>query len=215
MTTTERARATRKPLWRRPWTVPLIAVSVLFVLVSLPPYLRPDPAGSRVPLHPGVDWHFPLLALHVVFGSIALLTVCFQIWPAMRARSLPAHRWVGRIYVFGGVLPGGLTALVVGALSGRGPLTVIPNLIGGLLWLTVTALAYLAVRQRRIREHRRWMVRSFALTVSIILDRAILVPLLQITEPITANAIASWVSFLGCVSAAEWWLRRSGHTRRR
>lgn len=215
VTTTVRERATRKPLLRRPWTVPLLAVSVLFVLVSLPPYLQPDPAQSRTPLRPGVDWHFPLLAVHVIFGSIALLTVCFQIWPALRAWSLPMHRWVGRIYVFGGVLPAGLTALVVGALSERGPLTMIGNLTGAVLWLGVTAPAYLAARRRRFREHRRWMIRSFALTISIMMDRVLTVPLFLVVEPKTAYAIATWTSFALCVSAAECWLRRSGHTRRR
>ncbi|MGO1051924.1 DUF2306 domain-containing protein [Crossiella sp. CA198] len=212
MTTTVRARATRKPWWRRPWTVPLLAVSVLFVLVSLPPYLQPDPAQARTPLRPGVDWHFPLLAVHVIFGAIALLTVCFQIWPAMRAWSLPVHRWLGRVYVFGGVLPAGLTALVVGALSERGPLTMAGNLLGGIAWLATTATAYLAARRRRFRVHRRWMIRSFALTVSIMLDRVLAVPLLHVLEPRTAHAITTWASFLTCVLVAEWWLRRSGHT---
>ncbi|GLW12367.1 hypothetical protein Misp01_74950 [Microtetraspora sp. NBRC 13810] len=40
-----------------------------------------------------------------------------------------------------------------------------------LLWLGSTAAGYRMARRRRFAEHRRWMLRSFALTFSIITNR--------------------------------------------
>lgn len=37
------------------------------------------------------------------------------------------------------------------------------------VWLGVAALAYRAIRQRRIAEHRRWVMRSTVLTFSFVI----------------------------------------------
>ena len=58
---------------------------------------------------------------HIVFGSIAMLTCCLQIWPWLRARNLALHRGLGRVYVFAGVLPAGLLGFVVGVNTPFGP----------------------------------------------------------------------------------------------
>jgi hypothetical protein len=101
--------------WRRPWIFPLGALVAIFLAFSLPPYLSMDPGRSRVPQPESLGVaHYWTLVPHVLFGSIALATAVLQIWPWLR-RTHPAwHRRAGRLYVFGGVLPAGLTALVVG-----------------------------------------------------------------------------------------------------
>ncbi len=45
------------------------------------------------------------------------------------------------------------------------------------LWLTVTAIGVVQIRQRRVADHRRWMIRSFALTMSIVINRLVGVPI--------------------------------------
>ena len=208
--------------WRRPWTLPLAAVAVAFVAFSLPPYLSLDPARSRVPQPPGFPLHFPLLVAHVVFGSVALLTACAQVWPWLREHHPQVHRAVGRVYVFGGVLPAGLLALPVGALSPFGPVARVSNVLLGSLWLAITITGYRRARQRRYVEHRRWMVRSFALTASIITNRVwaviayfTLAPhldtLFQGNETMlswTIAGLATWLGWVLTLLAAEWWLER-------
>ncbi|MFD4253944.1 hypothetical protein ACFWQL_29780 [Amycolatopsis thermoflava] len=67
-------------------------------------------------------------------------------WPAFRAKHPRGHRITGRIYVFAGALPAGLLGLYIG-------------------WRTA--------RRRRFGDHRRWMARSFALAMSIVLSRVV------------------------------------------
>ncbi|MEV0679827.1 DUF2306 domain-containing protein [Actinosynnema sp. NPDC050436] len=214
--------------WRRHWVGPLAVLVLAFVAFSLPRYLTLDPAQSRVPEPVGHGWHYPFLVGHVVFGSVAILTCVLQIWPWLR-RAHPAwHLRAGRVYVFGGVLPGGVLAVAVGAVSPFGPVNQVGNVLMGLLWLGTTVAGYRMARQKRYADHRRWMVRSTALTLSIITNRFWAVGLgltlpaqLDTTfggsEVALVQAIAGTSAWMGWVLpflAVEWWLDR-GRARRR
>lgn len=215
--------------WRRPWVAPLMVVAVAFIAFSLPPYLSMDPSQSRVPAPDFFPPHFVMLSLHVVFGSIAMITCCLQIWPWFRARHPKAHRMIGRVYVFGGCLPAGLMALVVGLATPYGPATMASDVLLALLWLGCTMTGWRMARQRRFVDHRRWMVRSFALTMSIITNRiytflfiVLLSPQLETTfhgdMNLLASTVASLSAWLGWVLpllVAEWWLERGDAAKRR
>ncbi|MER5267088.1 DUF2306 domain-containing protein [Actinosynnema sp. NPDC002837] len=219
-----------KTKWfRRPWVAPFAFLVLVFVAFSLPPYLTLDPALSRVPEPPAHPWHFPVLVAHVVFGSVAILTCVVQVWPWFRQRYPVAHRRVGRVYVLGGVLPAGVTALAIGAVSPFGPLNQAGNVLMGSLWLVFTAVGFRMARQRRFVDHRRWMIRSFALTASIMTNRIwgvvatiTLSPQLDTTfggsEVALLQAISGMAAWLGWVIpllVAEWWLERGDARKRR
>lgn len=215
--------------WQRPWIVPLAAIVVIFLGFSIPPYLSFDPARSRVPQPPelGVA-HFWLLVPHVLFGSVAMAGAVFQIWPWWRRRYPAAHRRLGRVYVFGGVLPAGVAALTVGAFSPFGPATRASNVLLALVWIYTTLTGWRMARRRRYAEHRRWMIRSFALTASTITNRVwgpifvvALTPQLDTTfhgDPgllvWVASAATAWLGWTIPLLITEWWLERD-RTRRR
>ncbi len=215
--------------YRRPWVAPFAFVVLVFVAFSLPPYVTLDPALSRVPEPEGHGWHFPVLVAHVVFGSVAILTCVVQVWPWFRQRYPVSHRRVGRVYVFAGVLPAGVTALAIGAVSPFGPLNQVGTVLMGSLWLVFTAVGFRMARQRRFVDHRRWMIRSFALTASIMSNRiwtavaaVTLSPRLDTTfggsEVALLQAVAGLAGWLGWVVpllVAEWWLERGDARKRR
>lgn len=74
----------RRSWWRQAWAVPVLMLAVLFVALAVPPYLTGDRSLSRVPTHDELVWYYPVLVAHIVFGSIALLTGAFQVWPWFR-----------------------------------------------------------------------------------------------------------------------------------
>ncbi|MEV4807991.1 DUF2306 domain-containing protein [Nonomuraea sp. NPDC049421] len=215
--------------WRRPWVAPLMVVAAAFVAFSLPPYLSLDPAQSRVPAPDFFPPHFAVLSLHVVFGSIAMITCCLQIWPWFRARHPRAHRRIGRVYVFAGCLPSGLLGLTVGVATPWGPVTMVSNVLLALLWLGCTLAGWRMARQRRFVDHRRWMVRSFALTMSIVTNRIygvlfgiLLFPQLDTTFNgdetqlmQTIAALSAWLGWVLPLLVAEWWLERTDAAKRR
>ncbi|HET6289012.1 MAG TPA: DUF2306 domain-containing protein [Amycolatopsis sp.] len=211
-----------KSWWRRPWVGPLAVVVVVFLAFSMPPYLAMDPSLSRVPQPAGFTSHYWFLAAHVLFGSIAIIGALLQIWPWFRAKYPAAHRKIGRVYVFAGVLPAGLLALTVGAMSPFGPVTRVANVVAGVLWLACTFAGWRAARQRRFGDHRRWMIRSFALTMSIIVSRVVgpiatitLRPRLETTfggsELALTQSVAgitAWLSPTLVMLVTQWWLDR-------
>jgi len=41
------------------------------------------------------------------------------------------------------------------------------------LWMTTTAVAFYCIRRRNFREHRHWMIRSYAITLIFVTNRAL------------------------------------------
>ena len=213
--------AARRRFAHGPWAVaPLLVVVAAFVAYSLPPYLSLDPSRSRIAPPAGVAAYYPLLVAHVVFGSIAIVTSGFQIWPWFRRRQPAWHRRLGRLYVFGGVLPAGVVGLAIGAVTPFGPVLRASDVLLALVWLAVTVAGLRAARAGAIVEHRRWMIRSVALTLSVITNRVwavvwilALLPQLPTTfggnEQLLVQTVAGLSGWLGWVLpllAAEWWL---------
>jgi len=208
--------------WQRPWIAPLMTVVLAFIAFSLPPYLTLDPSKSRIQPPEGFALYYPLLVAHVLFAATAMMTCCVQVWPWFRQRYPAAHRIIGRVYVFGGVIPAGIIGLIIGAVSPYGPTLRVSNVLLAILWLTCTITGFWMMRQHRFVEHRRWMIRSFALTMSVITNRVwavialvVLIPQLPTTfegnETMMIQTVAGLSGWLGWVLPlllAEWWLER-------
>ena len=205
---------------------PMKAIAPLFVLVAafvafgLGPYLTLDPTRSRVPPPADFPAYYSLLVAHVAFGSVAMLTCGFQVWPWFRDRFPTAHRRIGYLYIFGGVLPAGCLGLIIATVSPFGPVVAVSSTLLAIVWLSVTMTGFRNARRQRFVEHRRWMIRSFALTMSVISNRLwaviwfiVLSPQLPTTfagnEALMVQTIAGLSGWLGWVLpliAAECWL---------
>jgi uncharacterized membrane protein len=211
-----------KPWWRRPWVVPLLFLAVAFVGFSLPPYLTGDEELARVPIPDGLAFYYPTLVAHVVFSSVAMVTGVFQVWPWFRGRFRSAHRILGRVYVFLGCIPGGLSGLVIAVYTPFGPVAQVSSSILAILWLVFTVNGFRHARARRFAEHRRSMIRSFTLTMSIISNRLwgalatiFLLPRIdstfqgsEIAFDHAVSGLATWLGWTVPLLLVEVWLQR-------
>jgi uncharacterized membrane protein YozB (DUF420 family) len=205
---------------RTTWLAAALGVIVAgFLVYSVPPYLTGDAARSRVPATFGL--HYPLLVGHVALASVAMVAAVAQIWPGLRRRHPVTHRRVGRVYVVTAI-PAALCAMVIGAATPFGPILAVGNVVLAALWLWFTINGYLAAKARRFVEHRRHMIRSATLALSIITNR-IWTPILFIgLEPLQDSVFGGneehylWVvagvgALLGWsipLLAVQWWLTR-------
>ena len=218
MTTTEVRRP--KPWVRRPWVLPLGLLVTAFLVFSLPPYLGLDPAQSRIPAPTG--WYYPALVTHIGIATVAMVTCALQIWPWLRQKYPAVHRRTGRVYVFAGAIPASIAGFTIALAAPFGPVAAVSNVLLATLWFGCTVQGYRMARARRFGEHRRWMIRSFALCMSIIGNRIwgvvwtmVLTPQLDTTfggsELALGQAIAgitTWTGWVLPLLAAEWWLGR-------
>jgi uncharacterized membrane protein len=151
----------------------------------------------------GVPW----LAVHIAGAVTALALGSLQFLPALR-RGRSMHRWNGRVYVLG-CLVGGAAGLILSAGSWAGPIATAG--FGGLaiIWIAVTLLGWRAAVRGRLVEHRRWMIRSWALTLAAVTLRLYLplVMMLELPFPPAYRAI-SFLCWVPNLVVAELWLRR-------
>ncbi|MDT7792749.1 MAG: hypothetical protein QOD59_2185 [Mycobacterium sp.] len=150
--------------------------------------------------------HYPLLVGHVMFASVAMVTAVAQIWPGLRARRPALHRRVGRVYVCAAI-PAALCAMVIGAATPFGPFLAVSNVFLASLWLWFTVNGYLAARQRQFAQHRRYMILSATLALSIITNR-IWTPILVIALLPLQDSVfgGSEEHFVWCVAGIGAWL---------
>ena len=142
-------------------------------------------------------------------AAAALVLGALQFLPGLRRGFGPPHRWTGQVYV-AGCLVGGAAGLILAPGSHAGPIASAG--FGGLavIWIATTLLGWRAAVRGRLSEHRRWMIRSWALTLAAVTLR-IYLPLVMVLD----LPFLPWyraISFLAWVPnlvAAELWLRRT------
>ncbi len=190
---------------------------ILLVALSLPIALY----GLVFSFAPGAnpEFHQRLMGLpwfahaHFLGSGTALLVGGFQFSARLRRRWPSLHRWVGRTYL-AAVLLGGIGGLGLAAISYGGPPTHVAFALLAVLWLYSGARAWGAIRAGDVAEHRRWMIRNFALTFAAVTLR---IQLGLLTAAFGWNAddayiTVAWSSWVPNLVAAEWWLlgRRRG-----
>jgi uncharacterized membrane protein len=145
---------------------------------------------------------------HGFGGAIAALIGPFQLITRLRTSWPRVHVWMGRTYLTA-VLAGGLAGLYFAPISSAGTVGRVGFATLAVFWLYSGTRAYLAIRRGNVQEHRRWMLRNYALTFGAATLR-IELPLLIIgglSFPV-AYTLVAWISWVPNWLAVEAWLRR-------
>ena len=150
----------------------------------------------------------PWLVVHAGLAGVAMALGPFQFLPGLRARRPRLHRWSGRIYVFA-CLVGGAAGLALATGSSAGPIARWGFALLAIAWLTTTGQAFRLALAGRYQEHRRWMVRSFALTFAAVTLRLYLpiAPMLGL-EFLPAYRAIAWLCWVPNLLVAELYLAR-------
>ena len=150
------------------------------------------------------------LLAHTLFGPIALVLGLVNLLPAMRkSPRWAAHRWTGRVYLISALALGSAgLSLALHAAGG-------PGARAGFILLAVGTLgtaaqAYRAIKRHNVRQHREWMLRSYALVFAAVMLR-IWMPILIIAHQgqfLPAYRWVAWLSWVPNALFAEWIIRR-------
>ncbi|GAB3439522.1 DUF2306 domain-containing protein [Actinophytocola sediminis] len=193
--------------------IALIVLVVAFLAVSLPPYLTLDPADSVIPINTQLALHYPMLLAHILFGTITLFTVCLQLWPWLRRTHPKVHRISGRTYVFAGMLPTCVLALAVVPMGELNLIGASGATVWSVIGLVTTLRGYVAGRARNTREHRRWMIYSFATAMGLATGRVIAlgvpaIPGVPESPEVFFPLGGFWLGWMVNLAIAYWWLHR-------
>jgi uncharacterized membrane protein len=150
----------------------------------------------------------PLSTLaHFGGSALALAIGSFQLHPGLRRRFTSLHRWMGRLYVLG-VAMGGSAGLYMAWHANGGVAGKLGFALLAIGWLGFTACGYLCIRAGQTQAHRRWMIRSFALTFAAVTLR-LYIPASQMAGiPFdTAYPVIAWLSWVPNLLFAELFAR--------
>lgn len=173
------------------WGVTLVLAS-LVSLASMR-YLAGGEIMAPPPLKANFLDHPLAFYVHIAAASTALLIGPWQFLARLRQTMPQVHRAMGKVYV-SACFVGGSAAIVIAPSSNGGWVAAAGFLCLAALWLWTTGMAVFAIRAGRVEDHRRWMRRSFALTLAGVTLRLYL-PLAFtgfVTFPI-AYAVIAWL----------------------
>jgi uncharacterized membrane protein len=181
-----------------------IATYAVLAYTLLPPGALVHPA-----MRESFELHRVALYVHVFASTVALTLGPFQFVTRWRAARPAWHRASGRLYLGLGVALGGSAGLVLAARAFGGPVAQTGFAGLALAWLGTGLLAWRAIRRGDTVEHRRWMLRNFALTFAAVTLRLWL-PVLGLAGLSfeAAYPVVAWLSWVPNLMAVEWWRRR-------
>jgi len=192
----------------------LLMLGSLFIAGFSYRYLAPHPL---IPPNIGTNLMVtPWIFVHAGAASTALLIGPFQFVARLRTARPKVHRWMGRTYVVA-CLVGGVSGLFLAAGCTAGPIAQVGFGLLAVCWLTANVQAWRLALAGRYAEHRRWMVRSFAMTFAAVTLRLYL-PIAPILgyDFMPAYVAISWFCWVPNLMVAELYLnwanlrRRSG-----
>lgn len=150
------------------------------------------------------------LFAHILGAPLALALAPFQLWQGLRRARPGVHRAMGYVYV---------SAVLV---AGVGSLALLPQFQGtafaaagfaclAVLWIGFTLRGVLLARAGDLAAHRRFMLRSVALTFGAVTLRLIMAPLMaQGWSVVDTYQITAWGCWVPNLVAVEIWLRLHG-----
>lgn len=195
-------------LWSLLRRVPWSLWAVLSVGVALFSYRYVVGIGPFPEEITGNLFAFPWLSIHAAAASTALLVAPLQFVARLRKRFPRIHRITGRLYVVACVI-GGLTGLPLAWGATAGPIAAAGFGILAILWIWTTMVAWRLAVDGRFAEHRRWMIRSIALTAAGIMLRVYLGIMLTLpVEFYEGYRVIAFLCWVPNILLAELYLRR-------
>ncbi len=190
----------KKLAWLVMTLLALLVACYAAALLAIPEF-RPSLVRTLMDERPATAIaHFAGSALALALGGMQL-----NAW--LRSRAPGLHRWLGRGYV-AGVAIGGVSGFLLALKSSGGPVAQAGFALMAVCWLGCTLVAYRRIRGGDVAAHRRWMIRSFALTFAAVTLRLYL-PASQIAGmpfPAAYSAIA-WLCWVPNLLVAEGFIR--------
>lgn len=159
----------------------------------------------------GIDYWRIAFFIHVYASIWVLLAGFTQFSGWIQKNNRRLHRSMGYIYVIDVLLITGPAGLIMGLYANGGFLSRMAFIILALLWIFFTAMALIKAKQKDFKAHRRFMIRSYALTLSALTLRAWKYAINNTIElpPMDVYRVVAWIGWVGNLLVAEWLIRRS------
>ncbi|UTX47395.1 DUF2306 domain-containing protein [Chryseobacterium sp. MA9] len=116
------------------------------------------------------------------------------------------HRNIGKVYIFLILIFAAPSGIYMGIFANGGLFSKVSFVILGFLWWFSTYKAYQLARQKKFKEHKQWMWRSFAFTLSAITLRMwkVIIVYLFHPNPMDVYQIIAWLGWIPNILIIEY-----------
>lgn len=156
------------------------------------------------------EFWYMMLFIHITTSIVALVIGPFTLSTKFREKNINRHRIVGRIYMVG-ILLGGVSGLYLSFYATGGLVAKLGFGLLSVLWLTSAYQALHRVKNKKIKEHRNWMIRNYALTFAAVTLRIwlpLFIVLFGIEHFELSYAIIAWLAWVPNLIVAELFIRK-------
>jgi uncharacterized membrane protein len=136
--------------------------------------------------------------IHVYTSMFALLAAFTQFSDYFLKKHPKIHRRAGYLYIITVVFLSGPSGLIMAYHANGGWSSQLAFCLLAILWIYFTAMAFIKIKNKDILAHKKYMYRSFALTLSAITLRLWKYVLVAIFLPKPMD-LYRWVAWLGWV----------------
>jgi Predicted membrane protein (DUF2306) len=161
----------------------------------------------------GIDFWRTAFFIHV-YASMWVLLAGFTQFSKKLLRNNPRlHRTMGYIYITDVLVITGPAGLIMGFYANGGPLSRVAFVTLAILWISFTATALIKAKQAKYKEHRNFMIRSYALTLSALSLRAWKYAITNTmnVHPMDVYRIVAWLGWGLNLLMAEYIIYRYKH----
>lgn len=143
--------------------------------------------------------------LHILSSVFVLLAGATQFSGHFLKNYRKAHRLIGKSYVFIILVISGPGALIMSFYANGTVVAKSSFVILSLLWVSFTALAFYFALKKNFVAHRKFMIRSYALTLSAITLRlyALIIPHITHMDGRDEYSLIAWTSWTINLLVAE------------
>ncbi|OCA71305.1 DUF2306 domain-containing protein [Chryseobacterium arthrosphaerae] len=116
------------------------------------------------------------------------------------------HGNMGKVYIFLILIFAASSGIYMGVFANGGIVSKISFVILGILWWFSTLKAYRLARQKKFKQHKQWMWRSFAFTLSAITLRMwkVIIVYLFHPNPMDVYQIIAWLGWVPNILLIEY-----------
>ncbi|UBR28237.1 DUF2306 domain-containing protein [Bacillus sp. SD-4] len=156
------------------------------------------------------EFWYMMLFIHITTSIVALVIGPFTLSTKFRERNIKRHRIAGRIYMVG-ILLGGISGLYLSFYATGGLVAKLGFGLLSVFWLTSAYQALHRVKNKKMKDHRNWMIRNYSLTFAAVTLRIwlpLFIVLFGIEQFELSYAVIAWLAWVPNLIIAELFIRQ-------
>lgn len=214
---TAEKRLTGDDVRRLIWTLTLLLAAIGLLAVSrrtwvlLNPPQGPPGFAAAAALDAGFARRPGLTLLHILPAGLFMILAPLQFVRRVRVGRPGWHRWSGRILVGLGLIVGVSAVVMSYTMAIGGANETAATTLFAILFLLFLGMGFRNIRQRRIAQHREWMIRAFGVALGVATTRPIVGAFFAARRlsPHEFFGTAFWLGFTLTLLGAEAWIHYS------